>query len=53
MVMRNDNCELGEDEHFLDDLEDDLLDWNYRIDDTENEEEERVDYESDDEVDSD
>ena len=26
MVMRSDNYELGEDEHFLNDLEDDLLD---------------------------
>ena len=35
-----DEYELGEDEHFLDDLEDELLDWGYRIDDTESEEDE-------------
>ena len=43
-----DDYELGEDEHFLDDLEDEVLDWGYRIDDTESEEEESEEDEYDD-----
>jgi len=42
MVMSKHNYELGEDEHFLDDLENDLLDWQHRINDTDNESEEEV-----------
>ena len=53
MVMRSDNYELEEDEHLLDDLEDDLLDWGYTIDDTESEEEESEEDESDEDMDSD
>ena len=40
-----DDCELGEDEHFLDELEQDM-DWRHSIDDTESEEEESEEEES-------
>ena len=41
-----DDYELGEDEHFLDELEHDM-DWRHRIDDTESEEDESEEGESD------
>ena len=47
-----DDYELGEDEHFLDELEQDM-DLRHRIDDTESEEEESEAEESDADMDSD
>jgi hypothetical protein len=47
-----DDYELGEDEHFLDELEQDM-DWRHRIDDTESEEDESEEDESDEDMDSD
>ena len=44
--------ELGEDEHFLDELEQDM-DWRHRIDDTESEEDESEDDETEEGMDSD
>jgi hypothetical protein len=44
--------ELGEDEHFVDDLEQDM-DWRQRIDDAESEEGESEEEESDEDVGSD
>ena len=47
--MRSDNYELGEDEHFLDDLEEEQ-DWRHRIYETDDASEEE---ESDEDMDSD
>ena len=55
--MSSDNYEVGDDEHYLDDLEDEALDnWRYRInetDDEESEEEESEEEESEEDMDSD
>ena len=46
MVMSRDNYEIGDDEYYLDDIEDDMLDWGYRIGDDESEDDEREEDES-------
>ena len=46
-----DDYELGEDEHFLDELEDDM-DWRRRISDTESDEDESEEEESNEDMDS-
>ena len=55
--MGYDGYEVGDDEYYLDDLEDEALDnWRYRInetDDEESEEEESKEDESDEDMDSD
>ena len=48
-----DDYELGEDEHFLDELEDELLDRRHRIHDAESDEDESEEEESDEDMDSD
>ena len=56
MFMGADGYEVGDDEQYLDDLEDEALDnWRYRITETddESEEEERAEEESDEDMDSD
>ena len=42
-----DDYELGKDEHFLDDLEDEVLDWRHTSSNTESEEDESDEYGSD------
>ena len=54
MVMSNDNYEVGDDEHDLDDLEDEALDnWRYRINETDDEESKEEESEGDDDMESD
>ena len=53
--MSNDNYDVGDHEYYLDDIEDEALDWPYRGNETdsESEEEESEEEESDEDRDSD